>query len=295
MKTPQGFPRYLLSKQSVDDRALNKDVVSALSANLPAGPISIVEAGGGIGTMLIRMLRWNLITEASYVLVDAMEENIQFGLAFLPDWATGNGYSAEQIDPYTWKIQGHGRSVTARFVQADIFDYLSQRPTPADLLVAHAFLDLIPLPSKLHDLLSFSKDLAWLTINFDGASVLEPAIDDALDRKIEQLYHSTMDARSGGGDSQTGRKLFSYLAEANMEILAAGASDWVVYPQAGNYPADEAFFLQFILGFYRKSLSGLPDLDTSAFSHWLDKRQGQINRGELIYIAHQIDYLVKRN
>ncbi len=36
MKMEYSFPHYLLSKQSVDDRALNKDVLSALKANLPA-------------------------------------------------------------------------------------------------------------------------------------------------------------------------------------------------------------------------------------------------------------------
>ena len=32
------FPNYLLAKQSVDDRALNKDVLAALKANLPEEP-----------------------------------------------------------------------------------------------------------------------------------------------------------------------------------------------------------------------------------------------------------------
>lgn len=50
------FPRYLLAKQTVDDRALNKDVFAALNANLPAAPLSIVEIGAGIGTMLRRLV-----------------------------------------------------------------------------------------------------------------------------------------------------------------------------------------------------------------------------------------------
>ena len=64
------FPRYLLSKQSVDDRALNKDVLSALKANLPEEPLTIIEVGGGIGTMLTRLLRWEVIAKVDYTLVD---------------------------------------------------------------------------------------------------------------------------------------------------------------------------------------------------------------------------------
>ena len=85
MKYP--FPRYLLSKQTVDDRALNKDVLAALKANLPKEPLSIIEVGGGIGTMLARLLRWNIFSRAEYTLVDEMEENIRFARSWLPDWA----------------------------------------------------------------------------------------------------------------------------------------------------------------------------------------------------------------
>jgi len=58
------FPRYLLSKQTVDDRALNKDVLRALQANLPPHPIRIIEVGAGIGTMVARLLRWDIIHKA---------------------------------------------------------------------------------------------------------------------------------------------------------------------------------------------------------------------------------------
>ena len=293
MQLAEGFPRYLLSKQSIDDRALNKDVAAALRAKLPNGPLSVVEIGAGIGTMLLRMLRWDLIAEARYILVDEMEENIRFGLTYLPEWAVENGFTAEQVDPTTWMIKDSSHSVTARFVHADVFEYLSRRPAPADLLVAHAFLDLMPLPERLPDLLSLTKDLAWLTLNFDGVSTLLPEIDPALDRKIERLYHQTMDERPGGGSSQTGRKLFGFLVEAGAEILSAGASDWIVLPHGGGYLADEDYFLKFILGFYRGSLSGHPELDDSTFKQWLQTRHDQIDAGQMMYLAHQFDFLVK--
>src|SRR5512138_3269792 len=70
------FPRYLLSKQTVDDRALNKDVLNALRVNIPPEPVSIIEVGAGIGTMLKRLITWNIFCRGEYVLVDAMEENL---------------------------------------------------------------------------------------------------------------------------------------------------------------------------------------------------------------------------
>ncbi len=102
-----------------------------------------------------------------------------------------------------------------------------------------------------------------------------------------------MDTRSTGGDSQTGRHLFSHIRSVDAQILAAGASDWVVHPMNGKYPADEKYFLHFILHFFEESLTGHKDLDVNAFADWLSKRRAQIERGELVYIAHQMDFLVK--
>ena len=58
------FPHYLLSKQSVDDRALNQHVLNELRRRLPAQPIRIMEMGAGIGTMLRRLMRWDVIRQA---------------------------------------------------------------------------------------------------------------------------------------------------------------------------------------------------------------------------------------
>jgi len=286
------FPRYLLSKQSVDDRALNKDVLSALKANLPDASLNITEVGGGIGTMLARLLRWDVISQAEYTLVDEMAENIQFARVWLPKWARENGLETESGTDEL-RIFDARRDARVKLVQADVFDFIAQYPVPADLLIAHAFLDLLPMPESLPKLLSLTNNLAWLTINFDGVTSLEPVIDTELDAKIERLYHETMDTRPSGGDSLSGRHLFGHLKRVEAAIEAAGASDWVVYPVDGQYPDDEAYFLQFILHFLEESLGDHPELDKAEFESWLGKRREQITRGELVYIAHQMDFLVQ--
>jgi hypothetical protein len=185
------------------------------------------------------------------------------------------------------------RDVSIRLQHEDVFDLVRAQPAPADLLIAHAVLDLLPMPASMPKLLSLTSGLAWLTINFDGLTALEPATDPALDARIERLYHGSMDARTTGGDSQSGRHLFAHVQSAGAQILAAGASDWVVHPVRGSYPEDEAYFLHCILHFFEESLTGHADLDARAFAGWLKERRAQVDRGELTYIAHQIDCLVK--
>ena len=138
-----------------------------------------------------------------------------------------------------------------------------------------------------------------MTLNFDGSTIFEPVIDPAFDAIVEALYHRSMDERITGGqpsgDSRTGRHLFAHLRRAGAEILEAGASDWVVFPRQGGYPADEAYFLHFILHFFESSLKGYPDMDQQRFARWLEVRHAQVERGELVYIAHQIDFLARVN
>jgi len=288
------FPRYLLSKQSVDDRALNKDVFNALKSHLPQKPLRIIEVGAGIGTMVKRLVNWEILRYAEYVLVDEMSENIAHAQAWIPQWAVEAGLSVERSAENQLRIFDVSRDVRIQLECADVFDFIQKNKTPADLLIAHAFLDLLPMPESLEKLLTLTNGLAWLTLNFDGVTTLEPTLDAALDERIERLYHKTMDERCTGGSSKSGRQLFTHIRQAGAEILAAGASDWVVYGVDGKYPQDEAYFLHFILHFFEESLMGNAELDENAFADWLKKRRTQIERGELVYVAHQMDFLMKR-
>jgi hypothetical protein len=287
------FPHYLLSKQSVDDRAINKDVLNTLKANLPSTPMDIIEIGAGIGTMLTRLINWGLFLKANYLIIDEMVENIEYASAWIPQWAESVGLGVERIAQSQLRVFDATRDIHIQFQQADIFEFIKTNPPKHALLIAHAVLDLFPMPESLPKLFSLTKNLAWFTVNFDGMTTFEPTIDAALDEKIERLYHCTMDTRPTGGDSKSGRHLFDHLKNAKAEILAAGASDWVVYATNGKYPADEAYFLNFILHFFEESLANQPELNANEFTDWLKERRAQIERGELVYIAHQMDFLVK--
>lgn len=288
------FPRYLLSKQTVDDRALNKDVINALRVQMPRERVSIIEVGAGIGTMLKRLVEWNVICAGEYVLVDEQADNITYAREWIPQWAAGRGMSVGRIGQDQLHVFDQTHDIRIHMECTDVFDFIQRNEQPADVLIAHAFLDLLPMPGSLERLFSLTRGLAWLTINFDGVSSLEPALDPTMDEKIERLYHASMDMRPTGGSSRMGRKLFEHLRCLDAEILAAGASDWVVYPNNGTYPADEKYFLQFILHFFDSALKDCSELDASAFERWLADRHRQIEHGELVYIAHQMDFLVRK-
>ncbi|MFL6095158.1 MAG: hypothetical protein ACJ71Y_06880, partial [Blastococcus sp.] len=64
------YTRYLAAKKTVDDRALNRSVLAELRRLMPRGEPRILEIGAGLGTMVARLLEWQVVTAGEYVLLD---------------------------------------------------------------------------------------------------------------------------------------------------------------------------------------------------------------------------------
>ncbi len=192
---------------------------------------------------------------------------------------------------------GRGQ-IAVTFEAIDLFRFLAREQDRRrwDLIVAHAFLDLVDLETTLPGLLGLLAPggCFYFTLNFDGATIFEPVIDPELDRLIETRYHRTMDQRRvrgrPSGSSHTGRRLFAQLAAAGGTVLAAGASDWLVFPGPNGYPGDEAYFLHFILRTMQQALEGDPLLPAADFQDWLVRRRQQLKLRELVYRARQLDF-----
>jgi hypothetical protein len=196
-------------------------------------------------------------------------------------------------------MQRPGQDIRVETEAIDVWYFVAreQGQRAWDLLIAQAFLDLLDVPTTLPALLSLLRPggLLYCPITFDGGTVFQPEIDSQLDVAIEACYHQTMDRRmvagKPSGDSCTGRHLFTHLRAAGAEVLAAGSSDWVVFAGSHGYPADEAYFLHFILHTMHTALAGHPHLDAGRFTAWMAQRHAQVEQGTLVYIAHQLDVL----
>ena len=62
-----------------------------------------------------------------------------------------------------------------------------------------------------------------------------------------------------------------------------------MWPTGGGYPHDEAAFLHHIIETIRTALRGFAGLSLDELAAWITTRHQQIERSELIYIAHQLD------
>jgi SAM-dependent methyltransferase len=297
------FVRYLASKVSVDDRSLNTHVRSelenALHARGRAGDLRILEIGAGIGTMVERLMSWGLLTHANYIAVDIDPDNLKSARESLRRWGSQDPFQLTELAEDRLTLDHPAGTITLNFASLDARELIQhgELQDSVDLIIAHAFMDLVDLDSFLPTLAGLAKSggLLYLTLNFDGVTHFRPVIDPLLDRQIEERYHQSMDERmidgQPSGDSQTGSRLLSCLPDQGIDVIAAGPSDWVVHPIQKSYAGDEAYFLHHIIDTIDRQLRGHAELDGLRFSAWIDQRHAQIERGELTYIAHQIDLL----
>ena len=297
-----GYARYLAAKTSVDDRALNRHVLAELRRLMPAGAPQVLEVGAGLGTMVARLMDWGVVGTGEYILLDADRPLLDDSRRWLRDWAAARGLRSDVL-PDGLQVG----DLRVRLEHAELGRYLeaahgaqgaqgAQR-VPADVLIANAVLDLVDVPAILPGLLRLlvPGGVYWFTINYDGESIFAPGHPH--DDQVMQAYHRDMDERvrygRPAGDSRTGRRLFHHLRAAGAPALAAGSSDWVVSAcPDGNYPDDEAYFLRSILSTIQDALRSRPDrVEPADLADWLAVRGRQLAAGELVYIAHQLDFV----
>jgi SAM-dependent methyltransferase len=291
------FTRYLLAKRTVDDRALDRHALDAFVRELRSlgpRPPRVLELGAGLGTMVARLADWGLVTEADYTLLDEDEAGLAEASKHLAAWAAGRGLAASEAGG-ALRLEGEGLRLGVEFRASELGTYLREGEAGRfDAVSANAFLDLVDVPRVLPGLWRLCRPGApfWFSINFDGETIFLP--EDEHDGPVIGLYHQSMgEGRRGGhpeGDSRAGRRLFGQLRQSGAEIRSAGGSDSVVFARGGAYPADEAYFVEHILEIVRRELDGRPELAPGVLDAWVGRRRRQLEEGELVYIARQLDF-----
>lgn len=284
------YARYLAAKASVDDRALNRGGLAALQQLMPRSVPRVLEIGAGLGTMVARLIDWGVLTGGEYTLLDVDEQLLREARAWLTTWATERSLPCHAgADELTLG------QMRVRCLAAELGSYLPYEPgRQADVLIANAVLDLIDLPATLPRLLRLlvPGGSYWFTINYDGETIFSP--EHPRDAAILAAYDQDMDARirygRPAGDSRTGRHLFHLLRAADAPAVFVGASDWIVHPNPdGGYPLDEEYFVGCILDTIHDAVSDR--IPKPVLDDWVATRRAQLLAGDLVYIAHQLDFV----
>jgi SAM-dependent methyltransferase len=297
----QDYIEYLAAKKVIDDRSLNRQVWSSMQTTLgkqyDSQTLRILEIGCGIGTMAERFLAHWTAGNCDYIGVDLQPDYIEHARGRFPAFASENGFNVEASSTQAIVLHSpKGLQHQVQFEVADVLDLPEElaQPDSFDLIISHAFLDLVNIGEVVPSLLRLlhSTGYIYFSLVFDGLTEFLPLIDEQFDAQIIELYHRSMDDRVVGGirsgHSQTGRRLYGVLQQNGATVQAIGASDWAVKAQEKD--SAENLFLHSILKMVHEELSNHPELEATRFKSWTEQRQRQIDSGELVYIAHQLDY-----
>ncbi|PSQ49853.1 class I SAM-dependent methyltransferase [Halobacteriales archaeon SW_6_65_15] len=300
------FQRYLSAKRTVDERALNPRVERRLADEIEErsgdgsgtrDPLHVLEVGAGIGATVERLLArpW-LPDRVAYTALDLLSANVAAARQRLPERAAELGYAVRTDGDRLVASRGK-RRIEIEFLTADAFEFLAETDDRWDLLIAHAFVDLVDSSAALRAFRGAlaPEGVAYCPITFDGGTYFEPARDPEFEDHLVERFHRHIDE---SGDSRAGRHLLSVarkVGEGDAEggVLAAGGSDWLVRPRDGDYPADEAYFLHYIVDAISGAVRDDPEVADRRLSEWVNRRRHQIDETELTYCAHQLDLLVR--
>ena len=272
--------RYLEAKRSVDERSRSRRVADRLFDALPESP-TVGEAGAGTGTAVPWLLERG-VTAGSYRGIDLSPTVIAHAKRTQPAALRYRGYDV--TDTETGGTVGDFRF---GFEVGDALEEL--RGHSHDLVVAQQFMDLVPLQSAVDALTAAAGGggLVYCPLTFDGVTVFQP--DHPADGEIQRAYHDAIDA-DADRETRAGRHLLDEFRNRAGSLLAVDASDAIVRPRNGGYPADERYFLSCLLDFVEESV---PPEATPAVDDWLSARRDQLADGRLSYVGHRYDFLYR--
>ena len=292
------YTRYLRAKESIDERSFNIRVWEALLRAIRArgdATVHVLEVGAGVGTTFRRFLSHIERQNVVYTMLDIEPGHLAYFEEHLEAWMKDLGF--EGAPEHNGFVRAGQRvDVVVKLEDVRRFLTMPENTGGFDVLIAQAFLDLFDIDTFVPALMKLlvSNGLFYFPINFDGVTSFLPIIDDAEDACIEKRYHDSMDEKGASNQasrrSRTGRHLLSVLFNLNAQIISAGGSDWIVMADTHRrYAADEAYFLAQILHFVENELENFEGLEQSTVERWMAKRYAQLEAGELIYMAHQLD------
>ncbi len=295
---PVSFVDYLKAKFALDERSLNREVRAVfVDALRSLSHIDCLDVGSGTCATLRRLLNHGLTTPLSLTALDRdaglLDVARQDAAAWLHDL---------RLEPRTDRegaLRTDGEPLTTiHFAAGELKDHLPQRSY--NVITAHAFLDITPLPQALQSFAAWLQPggYVYASGNYDGDTLLLPVYGDAdFEAALLGYYNQSMEQRlvdgQTTGGAYCGRRLHALLPNYGFNLLAYGSSDWSITPLRDAYRDGDAICLTALLEMIRAQgqTGGLFEQDQ--LDRWCDDRLRLLRQRRLGLIIHQLDFLAR--
>lgn len=309
------YIRYLEAKRSVDDRALNKEVLNDFKRLLRnvanEYTVRILEIGAGTGAMLRRFLATEFFQHqrrVEYTMVDHKADVLIYARHMLTgeklsesmQKSTGDTTDLHLASTDDMQIPSVAvQDMDVHFRTDDALAYLRGNEKKFDAVVAAAFLDHVGLDETIplirNSLLPESPIRAfYFPINFSGVTRFKPDVNQA----IIDAFHSSMGRMNAGGiviqNADTGLHIERTVKYHEALDVTFGSSNWFVdcNANAEGGGGDEAYFVRGIIAFIsgtRKEHIVQSGVKVDCFNAEVDKLFRILERKHLKYLAGNID------
>jgi SAM-dependent methyltransferase len=294
---PVSFADFLKAKFALDERSLNREVRGAFLEALHSLPeIQCLDVGAGTCATLRRLLNSGLTAPLSLTALDSDPGLLDIARQEAEGWLRALGLDP-RIDAGAIRTQGE-RPAAIRFAADAVKDH---RPDQLyNVITAHAFLDLTPLPQALRRFAAWLQPGGYLyaSLNYDGDTALLPVYEDAaFEARLLGHYNHTMERRrvdgQATGGAYCGRRLHGLLPEYGFDILVHGSSDWNIAPVLGEYRDGDSVCLKALLEMIHGEgqRSGLFCQDR--LDRWHDDRLRLLQQQRLELTIRQLDLLAR--
>jgi len=294
---PESFAGFLKAKFALDERSLNREVRGAFLDALHSLPqIQCLDVGAGACATLQRLLNSGLTTSLSLTALDRDPGLLDIARQEAEGWLRALGLDP-RIEAGAIRTQGE-RLTAIRFAVGELKDYQPDRLY--NVITAHAFLDLAPLPEALRLFAAWLQPGGYLyaSLNYDGDTALLPVYEDAaFEARLLGHYNHTMerrrvDGRATGG-AYCGRRLHGLLPEYGFDVLAYGSADWNIAPFLGEYRDSDAVCLNALLEMIRGEGQSSGLFHQDQLNRWRENRLQLLRQRRLGLIIHQLDLLAR--
>lgn len=322
------YVRYLKSKQTVDDRAVNLRVLTSLEESLykygnSSKEIKVLEVGSGIGTMCTRLYDRKALknfTNVEYTLVDVKcnvlqaarkhlitsfgqsgqdleheqqeQQNMKGGISIHRDRDEGNSVSIPSI-----RIVKEGdemMNVSFHFRVGDALVFANEHKGSYDLVIGAAVLDLWNIDKCMPVLLSALSDdglkAFYFPINFDGVTDFYPC--STKDATMEKVFHRSMGQYHSSVDNAIIER--SHTGRRLLPLLYGlnlNVCDVVSGSSAWivSPEQDDEGYIGDEAYFLHCIIDFIEGTMSSAYQQYISERRKQIDACQLVYTAHNMD------